>query len=204
MGMDDERECYLCRPCVPTLNWRNLGLSERLDDAKRASGKPKEKKKKTAGRTVVVDHLKTFKLRPAVSILLVRYAHRIALRSRRGGLAVVRRARGSCGLACLVHLARENLLTAQVLRRQYQKEQAQAHITVQTKFNYAWGLVKSPMREHQVEGVRLLQGTLGVRPFRRRNVRLITIVARDIPVGSGTAERVPVLPRSGSLQDGEL
>jgi hypothetical protein len=50
------------------------------------------------------------------------------------------------------------LLTTQVLRLQYQKEQAQAHITVQTKFNYAWGLVKSPMRENQVEGVRLLQG----------------------------------------------
>jgi len=48
--------------------------------------------------------------------------------------------------------------TSQVLKIQYQKEQAQAHITVQTKFNYAWGLVKSPMREHQVEGVRLLQG----------------------------------------------
>jgi Fis1 N-terminal tetratricopeptide repeat len=45
-----------------------------------------------------------------------------------------------------------------VLRLQYQKEQAQSHITVQTKFNYAWGLVKSPMREHQSEGVRLLQG----------------------------------------------
>src|ERR1700683_5032211 len=46
----------------------------------------------------------------------------------------------------------------QVLRLQYQKELAQSHITVQTKFNFAWGLVKSPMRENQVEGVRLLQG----------------------------------------------
>lgn len=46
----------------------------------------------------------------------------------------------------------------QVLRLQYQKELAQAHVTTQTKFNYAWGLVKSPIREHQVEGVRLLQG----------------------------------------------
>ena len=46
----------------------------------------------------------------------------------------------------------------QVLRIQYQKELAQSHVTVQTKFNYAWGLVKSPVREHQVEGVRLLQG----------------------------------------------
>ena len=45
-----------------------------------------------------------------------------------------------------------------MLRTQYQKELGQGHITVQTKFNYAWGLVKSPVREHQVEGVRLLQG----------------------------------------------
>ena len=50
------------------------------------------------------------------------------------------------------------LLLHKVLRLQYQKEVAQAHITVQTKFNFAWGLVKSPVRENQVEGVRLLQG----------------------------------------------
>jgi len=46
----------------------------------------------------------------------------------------------------------------QVLRLQYEKELRQAHVTVQTKFNYAWGLVKSPVRDHQVEGVSLLQG----------------------------------------------
>lgn len=51
----------------------------------------------------------------------------------------------------------------QVLRIQYQKELAQGYVTVQTKFNYAWGLVKSPMRDHQVEGVRLLQGLLFLR-----------------------------------------
>lgn len=45
-----------------------------------------------------------------------------------------------------------------MLRLQYQKELVASHVTIQTKFNYAWGLVKSPMREHQVEGVRLLQG----------------------------------------------
>ncbi len=50
------------------------------------------------------------------------------------------------------------LVRPQVLRLQYQKELSQSHVTVQTKFNYAWGLVKSPLREHQVEGVRLLQG----------------------------------------------
>ena len=48
----------------------------------------------------------------------------------------------------------------QVLRLQYEKEMTQAYVSVQTKFNYAWGLVKSPRREHQVEGVRLLQGAL--------------------------------------------
>ena len=46
----------------------------------------------------------------------------------------------------------------QVLRIQYEKELSASHVTTQTKFNYAWGLVKSPQREHQVEGVRLLQG----------------------------------------------
>ncbi|KAE9401100.1 mitochondrial fission 1 protein [Gymnopus androsaceus JB14] len=42
----------------------------------------------------------------------------------------------------------------EVLRLQYEREQLQAHVTVQTKFNYAWGLVKSPLREHQVEPAR--------------------------------------------------
>jgi fission 1 protein len=46
----------------------------------------------------------------------------------------------------------------EVLKIQYVKEQAQGHVTVQTKFNYAWGLVKSPQREHQEQGVKLLQG----------------------------------------------
>lgn len=46
----------------------------------------------------------------------------------------------------------------QVLRTQYEKELAQQHVTVQTKFNYAWGLVKSPRQGDNVEGVRLLQG----------------------------------------------
>ncbi|KIY52943.1 mitochondrial fission 1 protein [Fistulina hepatica ATCC 64428] len=55
-----------------------------------------------------------------------------------------------------------------VLRLQYQKELAQGHVTVQTKFNYAWGLVKSPIRDHQVEGVRLLQEIYRAEPTRRR------------------------------------
>ncbi|KAI0923823.1 mitochondrial membrane protein, variant 2 [Taiwanofungus camphoratus] len=56
----------------------------------------------------------------------------------------------------------------EVLRLQYQKELAQSHVTVQSKFNYAWGLVKSPMRDHQVEGVRLLQEIYRAEPTRRR------------------------------------
>lgn len=62
--------------------------------------------------------------------------------------------------ACLSGILSDiaNLRPLQVLRLQYQKELAQSHVTVQTKFNYAWGLVKSPLHEHQVEGVQLLQG----------------------------------------------
>ncbi|TEB21833.1 mitochondrial fission 1 protein [Coprinellus micaceus] len=56
----------------------------------------------------------------------------------------------------------------EVLRLQYQKELSQAHVTIQTKFNFAWGLVKSPLRDHQVEGVRLLQEIYRAEPTRRR------------------------------------
>lgn len=55
-----------------------------------------------------------------------------------------------------------------VLRQQYVIELEKSHITVQTKFNYAWGLVKSPQREHQVEGVKLLQEIYRAEPGRRR------------------------------------
>jgi len=56
----------------------------------------------------------------------------------------------------------------EVLRIQHEKELSQSHVTVQTKFNYAWGLVKSPIRDHQVEGVRLLQEIYRAEPTRRR------------------------------------
>ncbi|KAH9991128.1 mitochondrial fission 1 protein [Russula vinacea] len=56
----------------------------------------------------------------------------------------------------------------QVLRTQYEKEVAQTHVTTQTKFNYAWGLVKSPIREHQVEGVQLLADIYRSEATRRR------------------------------------
>jgi mitochondrial fission 1 protein len=48
----------------------------------------------------------------------------------------------------------------EVLKRQYQKEEEAGHVTVQTKFNYAWGLVKSPQAESIGMGLRLLQGIL--------------------------------------------
>jgi len=56
----------------------------------------------------------------------------------------------------------------EVLRKQYQKELAQNHVTIQTKFNFSWGLVKSPKREDQVEGIRLLQDIYRAEPTRRR------------------------------------
>jgi hypothetical protein len=55
----------------------------------------------------------------------------------------------------------------QVLRSQYLKEQEAQHITVQTKFNYAWGLIKSDVHPNQLEGVKLLTGT---KPLVRRHV----------------------------------
>ncbi|RYO86308.1 hypothetical protein DL766_008770 [Monosporascus sp. MC13-8B] len=54
----------------------------------------------------------------------------------------------------------------QVLRAQYEKEGEM--VGVQTKFNYAWGLVKSNSRNDQQEGVRLLSDIFRVSPERRR------------------------------------
>ncbi|RFU35648.1 hypothetical protein B7463_g704, partial [Scytalidium lignicola] len=54
----------------------------------------------------------------------------------------------------------------QVLRSQYEKEGE--HVGVQTKFNYAWGLIKSNTRHDQQEGVRLLSEIFRTAPERRR------------------------------------
>ncbi|EJD07409.1 mitochondrial fission 1 protein [Fomitiporia mediterranea MF3/22] len=56
----------------------------------------------------------------------------------------------------------------EVLRLQYEKETEAGHVTVQSKFNYAWGLVKSPKYEDQVYGVKLLQEIYRAEPARRR------------------------------------
>lgn len=88
----------------------------------------------------------------------------------------------------------------QVLRTQYEKEVAQTHVTTQTKFNYAWGLVKSPIREHQVEGVQLLAGSR----FSILDLCFVLTIdcLRHIPLRSYEEARVFVLPSIGALQNG--
>lgn len=54
----------------------------------------------------------------------------------------------------------------QVLRAQYDSEQPYA--TLQTKFNFAWGLIKSNTREDQQQGVLLLSDIFRSSPDRRR------------------------------------
>ena len=97
----------------------------------------------------------------AHSLQLFNHVDRAPLRCRRRTLLDLRRTRGTA----LVAIRRSFSHLFQVLRLQYEKEQRQAHVTVQTKFNYAWGLVKSPVRDHQVEGVSLLQGVYPVVHF---------------------------------------
>lgn len=53
-----------------------------------------------------------------------------------------------------------------VLRTQYEKEGQ--FVGLQTKFNYAWGLIKSSTRPEQQEGVRLLTEIFRNSPERRR------------------------------------
>ncbi|KAH0841359.1 mitochondria fission 1 protein [Fonsecaea monophora] len=54
----------------------------------------------------------------------------------------------------------------QVLRAQYEKEGE--YVGVQTKFNYAWGLIKSNQRNEQQLGVQLLSDIFKTTPERRR------------------------------------
>jgi len=54
----------------------------------------------------------------------------------------------------------------QVLRAQFEKEGE--YVSLQTKFNYAWGLIKSNSRQEQQEGVRLLSEIFRASPDRRR------------------------------------
>ena len=54
----------------------------------------------------------------------------------------------------------------QVLRAQYEKEGD--YVGTQTKFNYAWGLIKSSQRGEQQLGVQLLSDIFKTEPGRRR------------------------------------
>ncbi|GAB7365233.1 hypothetical protein MBLNU230_g6318t1 [Neophaeotheca triangularis] len=54
----------------------------------------------------------------------------------------------------------------QVLRAQYEKEGE--YVSLQTKFNYAWGLIKSSTRSENQEGVVLLSEIFRASPDRRR------------------------------------
>jgi len=53
-----------------------------------------------------------------------------------------------------------------VLRQQYEKEGE--YVGIQTKFNYAWGLIKSADRGEQQYGVQLLSDIFRASPDRRR------------------------------------
>lgn len=64
----------------------------------------------------------------------------------------------------------------QVLRDQFLKELEQGHASTQTKFNYAWGLVKSRSREDMAEGVGLLTGEIGYK------VKAHQVVEADVAV----------------------
>ncbi|EFX03210.1 mitochondrial membrane fission protein [Grosmannia clavigera kw1407] len=59
-----------------------------------------------------------------------------------------------------------NAAELQVLRAQYEKEGDM--VGVQTKFNFAWGLVKSNVRGDQQQGVMLLTEIFRTSPERRR------------------------------------
>ncbi|KAE8352530.1 mitochondria fission 1 protein [Aspergillus coremiiformis] len=54
----------------------------------------------------------------------------------------------------------------QVLRSQYEKEGD--YVGIQTKFNFAWGLIRSNSRSEEQEGVRLLSEIFRAAPERRR------------------------------------
>lgn len=54
----------------------------------------------------------------------------------------------------------------QVLRKRFREEGQ--YVTVQTKFNYAWGLIKSANRHDSIEGVKLLTDIYRSVPERRR------------------------------------
>ncbi len=63
-----------------------------------------------------------------------------------------------------------------VLKSQYETELAAGHVTTQTKFNYAWGLVKSKQRADMSMGVGLLTGTSSPLPHVHCGLRLNSLL----------------------------
>ena len=87
----------------------------------------------------------------------------------------------------------------QVLRSQYLKEQEAQHITVQTKFNYAWGLIKSEKHPDQLEGVKLLTGIDTIRLEGVANVD-----HRNLQGSAWTEKGMSLLFGVGTVQIGTL
>ena len=80
---------------------------------------------------------------------------------------------------------------------QHRKEVPQSDVTVQTKFSHARGLIKSPKREHQVEGVGLLQA-LPLRYLTAGRIEL-SPPPRYLPQRVDSLKRVHLLSRPGIL-----
>ncbi|KAG4306259.1 hypothetical protein PORY_000247 [Pneumocystis oryctolagi] len=72
----------------------------------------------------------------------------------------------------------------EVLQRQYKREWP--FVSTQTKFNYAWGLVKSRTRSEQQEGVKLLSAAAAARlPLTRGDERIDYDVIAQAQSGTG-------------------
>ena len=65
-----------------------------------------------------------------------------------------------------------------VLRQQYADESTKGWVSVQTKFNYAWGSVKSDNHVEVGEGVALLMGTWPI--LSSRTTISIPRISRDV------------------------
>lgn len=79
----------------------------------------------------------------------------------------------------------------EVLRRQFEKEGE--FVGVQTKFNYAWGLIKSTHRQDCLEGVRLLTGNYLQFFFFCINFSLLIVCTRNLSGKTQSTERMYLL-----------
>ncbi|RMD42796.1 hypothetical protein DV735_g2374, partial [Chaetothyriales sp. CBS 134920] len=93
----------------------------------------------------------------------------------------------------------------QVLRAQYEKEGE--YVGTQTKFNYAWGLIKSNQRNEQQLGVQLLSDIFKSEPGRRREC-LYYLALGNYKLGNYAEARrfndLLLVKEPGNLQAGSL